>query len=120
MSLDVDVAIIGAGVAGLSAAKEAERLSLGHKVLEASDRIGGRAYSQEIAPWERSTPRCLLSTSNKEGRVKTLDPPDAGEVLSGLGVNFRKSRRRSPMDLVEAVKDMHLDNDPAVEKKPLH
>jgi len=50
MSSDVDVVVIGAGAAGLSAAKEAERLSLSHKVLEASDRIGGRAYSEEIAP----------------------------------------------------------------------
>ena len=50
MSAEVDVVIIGAGAAGLSAAKEAERLSLTHTLVEASERIGGRAFSEEIAP----------------------------------------------------------------------
>ncbi len=50
MSSDVDVVIIGAGAAGLSAAKEAEQRSLSFKLLEASNRIGGRAYSEEISP----------------------------------------------------------------------
>ena len=50
MSSEVDVVIIGAGAAGLSAAKEAERLSLTHTLVEASERIGGRAFSEEIAP----------------------------------------------------------------------
>ena len=47
-----DVIIVGAGAAGLSAAKELSRLGLTYKVLEASHRIGGRAYSEEIAPDE--------------------------------------------------------------------
>lgn len=50
MSKDVDVVVIGAGAAGLAAAKEARRLSLSCKLLEAADRIGGRAYSEEISP----------------------------------------------------------------------
>ena len=50
MSSEPDVIIIGAGAAGLSAAKELARLGLSHVVLEGSHRIGGRAYSEEIAP----------------------------------------------------------------------
>src|SRR5580658_5307315 len=44
-----DVVVIGAGLAGLTAAKELRRL--GHKVLilEANDRIGGRAYTADIS-----------------------------------------------------------------------
>ena len=50
MPSESDVIIIGAGAAGLSAAKELSRLGLTYTVVEGSHRIGGRAYSQEITP----------------------------------------------------------------------
>ena len=50
MSTQTDVVIIGAGAAGLSAAKELARRGISFVVVEASHRIGGRAYSEEIAP----------------------------------------------------------------------
>ena len=50
MQSETDVIIIGAGAAGLSAAKELARLGLAYTVIEGSHRIGGRAYSEEIAP----------------------------------------------------------------------
>ncbi|CAF2636604.1 unnamed protein product [Rotaria sp. Silwood2] len=45
MSVDVDVIIIGAGAAGIGAAIELKKTSLSFVVLEARDRIGGRAYT---------------------------------------------------------------------------
>ena len=50
MSSEPDVIIIGAGASGLSAARELTRLGLTYQVIEGSHRIGGRAYSEEIAP----------------------------------------------------------------------
>ena len=50
MSSKTDVIIIGAGASGLSAAKELTRLGLSFVIVEGSHRIGGRAYSEEIAP----------------------------------------------------------------------
>ena len=50
MQSEVDVIIIGAGAAGLSAAKELDKNGISYIVLEGSHRIGGRAYSEEIAP----------------------------------------------------------------------
>ncbi|MCP4769329.1 MAG: FAD-dependent oxidoreductase [Gammaproteobacteria bacterium] len=50
MPSESDVIIIGAGAAGLSAARELSRLGLTYTVVEGSHRIGGRAYSEEIAP----------------------------------------------------------------------
>lgn len=47
---EADVVIVGAGSAGLSAAKELAKRGLSHVVVEGSHRIGGRAYSEEIAP----------------------------------------------------------------------
>jgi monoamine oxidase len=48
--METDVVIIGAGASGLSAAKELTRLGLSFTLVEGSHRIGGRAYSEEIAP----------------------------------------------------------------------
>jgi monoamine oxidase len=44
-----DTIIIGAGIAGLSAARELDHLKRSNLVLEANDRIGGRAFSADIA-----------------------------------------------------------------------
>ena len=50
MPSESDVIIIGAGSAGLSAALELEQLGVGYRLVEGSHRIGGRAYSEQIAP----------------------------------------------------------------------
>ena len=50
MTTPPDVVVIGAGAAGLAAAKELVRLGVSCTVIEASHRIGGRAYSEEIMP----------------------------------------------------------------------
>jgi monoamine oxidase len=47
---EVDVAIIGAGAAGLGAARALENIGLSVIVLEARDRIGGRAHTIVPAP----------------------------------------------------------------------
>ncbi len=49
-STETDVIIIGAGVAGLSAAIELTKLGRSYTVVEGSHRIGGRAYSEEVSP----------------------------------------------------------------------
>src|ERR1700760_2044905 len=47
---EVDVAIIGAGAAGLGAAHALENSGLSVIVLEARDRVGGRAHTIMAAP----------------------------------------------------------------------
>jgi monoamine oxidase len=47
---EVDVAIIGAGAAGLGAARALENSGLSAIVLEARDRVGGRAHTIMAAP----------------------------------------------------------------------
>jgi monoamine oxidase len=45
-----DLAIVGAGSAGIAAAHGARRLGLDFVLLEAAHRIGGRGYTEELAP----------------------------------------------------------------------
>ena len=51
-----DLIVVGAGAAGLAAARRAGELGLAVTVLEAKDRIGGRAWTDTTSlgiPWER-------------------------------------------------------------------
>lgn len=60
MQGEVDVAIIGAGVAGLSAARSAADNGLTCIVIEATDRIGGRAFTDHESfgiPFDRGAHR---------------------------------------------------------------
>ena len=50
MASEVDVVIVGAGAAGLSAAKSARAHGLSFVVIEASHRIGGRARTEDFVP----------------------------------------------------------------------
>ena len=45
-----NIAIIGAGAAGLAAAKKLQELGQDFLLLDASHRIGGRAYTEDLAP----------------------------------------------------------------------
>ena len=52
----VDVVIVGAGAAGLAAARAAAERGLSFVVFEAMDRIGGRAHTDVATfgvPWDR-------------------------------------------------------------------
>ena len=52
---ETDVVIVGAGSAGIGAAKRARELGLSFVLLEAMDRIGGRAYTDSTTfgtPWD--------------------------------------------------------------------
>jgi monoamine oxidase len=94
MSVDVDVVIIGAGAAGLAAAIELHSSQLTFTVLEARDRIGGRAYTDREtfeptpvdlgASWIHSYgPRNILYDY-----FRTLSNPDASDEDISLTLDY--------------------------------
>lgn len=77
MPSEVDVVIIGAGAAGLAAARGLAGTPLSVMVLEARDRIGGRAWTRDLGGWP-----CDLGC----GWLHSADRNLFVEVAADLGV----------------------------------
>lgn len=79
MSGDVDIAIVGAGAAGLAAARRARDFGLSFVVLEAKDRVGGRAHTDTATfgtPWDRGAHWLHSAAVNPLTRIaEALDQP---------------------------------------------
>jgi monoamine oxidase len=83
-----DVIIVGAGLAGLSAAKELTHLGHSVLVLEANDRIGGRAYVGQIGVGEIGDPKAPIDYGGAWIHGVSTNPLTA--LVDAMG--FRRSR----------------------------
>ncbi len=94
MNLQVDVAIVGAGISGLSAAWELQKLGIEpFVVLEARSRVGGRTFSESITPetyveqggtWAGPSHTALLALAKELG-IATKPGQRAGDFLFKIG-----------------------------------
>ncbi len=50
--IETEVVVVGAGLAGLSAARELKRVGVDCQVIEARDRVGGRTLNEPIGGGE--------------------------------------------------------------------
>ncbi|MBW8734560.1 MAG: FAD-dependent oxidoreductase, partial [Asticcacaulis sp.] len=87
-----DVIIIGAGIAGLSAALECKRAGLSFRILEACDQPGGRARSRTLlsgrtvdlgAHWLHGDDNPLKRELDRYAIAWRKDEGDALYVLEG-------------------------------------
>ena len=104
---EVDVAIVGAGAAGLAAAKELRKAKRGFVVLEARARIGGRAYTDDTLgePFDAGAQYIHWAERNPWKRIaEELKVPLEDDGPSGIPVVFangvrmpdeERARRRS-------------------------
>jgi len=107
MSSEIPVIVVGAGVAGLTAASDLVRSELPVVVLEARDRIGGRVYTQRVSGCEASIE---LGAEFIHGK-----PPDVWNLLERNGKTFNEvdgdnwcvsSRGMKPCDRFSDVEDI--------------
>ncbi|HKC84059.1 MAG TPA: FAD-dependent oxidoreductase, partial [bacterium] len=95
---EADVAIVGAGLAGLTAARRLVDAGVEPVVVEARDRVGGRTLNHEIGDgkvvevggeWVGPTQRRMLALSHELG-VDTFPTYDEGEnVIEWRGEHKR-------------------------------
>jgi monoamine oxidase len=93
---DVDVAIVGAGAAGLAAAKELRKAGKSFVVLEARARIGGRAYTDATlgAPFDAGAQYIHWAERNPwKGIADELKVPLEEDKPDGVPIIFRDGAR---------------------------
>jgi phytoene dehydrogenase-like protein len=90
---DPDVVVVGAGLAGLTAARALERAGLRVQILEATDRIGGRMAAHQLDGFRLDHGGQLLSTGFPE-LARRLDLADLRLSPLAPGVLVHSAGRR--------------------------
>ncbi|MFI8456380.1 NAD(P)/FAD-dependent oxidoreductase [Kitasatospora sp. NPDC085464] len=93
---DPDVVVVGAGLAGLAAARELTGRGLTVRLLESSDRIGGRMATRELDGFRLDDGSHLLNTAFPElRRALDLDRLDLRPLAPGVLVHSGGRRYRA-------------------------
>lgn len=129
---EFDVAIVGAGAAGLGAAQALARSSLSYVVLEARERPGGRAWTDVLANGEAVDLGCgwlhsadnnpLVAIAEAQGREIDRSPPPWARADAQIGRHrdrsaafgeamerFRARVEARPADAADVALDALLD-----------
>ena len=94
MSKQVEVAIIGAGLAGLACAIELQKNNIDFQIFEASDGVGGRVRSDVIDGFILDRGFQLYNPSYPEGkRLLNYDALDLKPFIPGVAIRDNKRLR---------------------------
>lgn len=119
---ETDVVVVGAGFAGLAAARALDAAGAGVLVLEARDRVGGRTLNAHLADgqvvemggqWVGPTQERIAALAEAVG-VETFPTHTEGENLLRLGGRLRRYRgtipRLSPIVLLDIARGLRKLN----------
>lgn len=125
---EVDVVIVGAGAAGISACRTLQSAGLTVRILEARDRVGGRAFTDRLldlpvdmgAAWLHFAADNAFTTIAEEGGFTVIrrEPNWGAETYIGARLPAQQERDRTSHDwaryegLIEAA--AHAGRDVAV------
>jgi monoamine oxidase len=113
-SSNPDVIIIGAGIAGVTAARELAQEGISFTVVEARDRIGGRAYTESKTfgvpydhgcAWLHSADKNPLTPLVKGAGFKTMNEGDSDVWMYSNGEELDDDDYEEAEDAIE-----HLEN----------
>ncbi|MFI5564389.1 flavin monoamine oxidase family protein [Amycolatopsis japonica] len=112
-SISVDVVVVGAGFAGLTAAEQLASRGVSVRVVEGRDRVGGRSYSGEVAGVEVDLGATWVSRRHTEIRdlASRLGCTTTDQFAEGLNVLWMAGRRSTYQGTIpeispEAIEDM--------------
>ncbi len=120
---EVDVAIVGAGAAGLAAAKELRKAGRSFVVLEARSRIGGRAYTDDTLgiPFDAGAQYIHWAERNPWKKIADeLKVPLEEDAAGGIPVVFangvrmpddERARRRSAFSRIWQAREAGVSAD---------
>src|SRR3954470_10639416 len=128
--LDADVIVVGAGLAGLTAAREIQRAGKTAIVLEARDRVGGRTLNHPIGDGKVvevggqwiGPGQDRIAALARELDVETFPTHDAGESVLELDGELRRYRGpipRVPPHVLADIGQARLKLDRLARKVPL-
>lgn len=113
-----DVVIIGAGAAGLSAGRVLRDKGVGFVIIEAANRVGGRAWTEsdtfgvpfdQGASWVSGSDRNAITQVARDGGFTLVDHTRAGTTLFDLAGNPASAEERAlhdaAWDRIEAALD---------------
>jgi monoamine oxidase len=102
--VETDVVVVGAGLAGLTAARRLTAGGLDVRVLEARDRVGGRTYTVDGGrgirhdlggQWIGPTQDHVAAMLTELG-LRTFPTWTAGDAMAGMGAQLSRYRGRVP------------------------
>ena len=102
-----DIVIIGAGSSGLSAAKKLQELGTSYLVLEASDRIGGRAYTESNILGQPVDHGCSWISGSNDNIFSELGKNNNFTLVDHSNPKIEMFERDGTKSPNEAIKEYH-------------